>query len=129
LSEAKQQAAGREAQQARLTTVVDGEDSTRRLALASLQVEKVELRREHQQLLEQEASTKDETRIAQEATKQAQDMLGAKLAEIAALHERMAKAYADRDAQLEDSIRLEDKLHQAINELERAKANSKRLER
>ena len=126
LSKAKQQAAEREAQQARLSTVVGGEQATRRLALASLQVEKVELRREHEQLLEQEASTKDETRIAQEATKQAQEMLRAKLAEIATLSEQMAKAYAERDAQLEDSIHLEDKLHQAINELERAKSNSKR---
>jgi Na+-transporting methylmalonyl-CoA/oxaloacetate decarboxylase gamma subunit len=127
LTEAKQNLAEREAQRTKLNTEVDGEVTARRLSLAKLEIEKIELQNEYEKLVKLLVSLKEETRVGQEMTKQHQQMLDAKLAEINALREQMEKAYDERDSQFEKSIHLEDELHQSANELERAKANTKGL--
>lgn len=129
LTEAKAKVADLEAQLAKLKTEVDSEEAARRVQLAKLETEKAELKKEYDDLLQREAKIKEETRVAQETTKQAQEMLSAKLEEIDTLRDQMSKAYADRDTQFDNSVALEDKLHQATNELDRAKSNTEMLTR
>ncbi|HVX63584.1 MAG TPA: hypothetical protein VHC19_23380 [Pirellulales bacterium] len=127
LAEAKAKVADLEAQLAKLKTEVDSEEAARRVQLAKLETEKAELKKEYDDLLQREATIKEETRVAQETTKQSQEMLSAKLEEIGTLRDQMAKAYSDRDTQFDNSVALEDKLHQATNELTRAQANAQML--
>ncbi len=129
LAEAQTKVKDLEAQLAKLKTEVDSEEAARRVQLAKLETEKSELKKEYDDLLQREAKIKEETRVAQETTKQSQEMLSAKLEEIETLRDQMAKAYADRDTQFDNSVALEDKLHQATNELERAKFNTETLTR
>jgi len=62
-----------------------------------------------------------------EDAQQAQQMLDAKIAEIETLREQIAKAYSDRDQRFDDLVKLTDEYNQAVNDLERANANTLQL--
>lgn len=127
LTEAKAKADNLQAQLNKLKTEVDSETAARRAQQAKLQSELTDVTKERDQLIIKEAALTQENRQALEATQQAQKMLDAKIAEIGALRDQIAKAYSDRDARFDDLVKLTDEYNQAVNERERLKANTMEL--
>lgn len=129
LAEQKAKVADLEAQLAKLKTDNSSAEAARRVELGNLASKEAQLQKDYDELLKREALVKEESRVAQENNKQTQEMLNAKLAVIETLQEQLAKANADRDEQFDNSVALQDQLHEATNDLERANVNTETLTR
>jgi multidrug efflux pump subunit AcrA (membrane-fusion protein) len=127
LQEAQAKAKDLEDTLAKLKSSVDSETAARRAQLAKLQSELTDVTKERDQLVINEAGLQQKSRVALEDAQQAQQMLDAKIAEIETLREQLAKAYSDRDQRFDDLVKLTDEYNQAVNDLDRANANTLQL--
>ena len=127
LQEAQAKAKDLDDRLTKLKNEVDSETAARRAQLAKLQSELTDVTKERDQLVINEAGLQQKSRVALEDAQQAQQMLDAKIAEIETLREQIAKAYSDRDQRFDDLVKLTDEYNQAVNDLERANANTLQL--
>jgi myosin heavy subunit len=116
-------------QLAKLQQAVQTEDQARRAQLAKLETARAELKKEYDQLVNEQAGLKEGERRAVEAAQLAQEMLGNKLTEIDKLQEDIQKAYEDRDTRFKESVALTDKLHEEEAKLARLESNTQMLVR
>jgi multidrug efflux pump subunit AcrA (membrane-fusion protein) len=125
----KPQLAGAQAREKQLHDELDAlKNETKSLeverlaSLKSLQSILDELRRERDDLKNNEAALNQSQRQAVLATQNAQNMLDAALAQIDKLRTDISESYAERDKTFKDSVALTDKLIESESEVERLKA-------
>jgi hypothetical protein len=95
----------------------------RRQRVTNLEVELANVTRTRDQLENDKAALTQSERQAVQATKAAQDMLDAKLAEIDKLRIEIFEAYKDRDEKFKNAVAMQDKAIESENEVQRLKEN------
>jgi hypothetical protein len=115
------------AQFAAIQEEVSKEKAAREQAVAKLEQEKSDLKKENSTLINQEAQLKDDLRKATAAVATAQATLDEKLKQVDSLRTDITTALGDRDTHFNDLVKKQDEFNQATAELTRLQDVAKRL--